>query len=147
MLDINATCAHLGPKCLQLLGVHALSGCDTTSYPYGKGKISALNTLNSGNFPGLAVVLGEEGATSNDLKEASMPFVHAMYGCRADTPMESARFSLFTKKKKNPKVTSLPPTYDNLMLHVLRSHLQVMLWKAAQKSAPPEESSDISRFG
>ena len=32
VLDINATCADLGQKCLQLLGMHALSGCDTTSY-------------------------------------------------------------------------------------------------------------------
>ena len=29
VLDINATCANLGPTCLQLLGMHALSGCDT----------------------------------------------------------------------------------------------------------------------
>ncbi len=42
VLNINATCANLGPKCLQLLGMHSLSGCDTTSYPYGKGKITAL---------------------------------------------------------------------------------------------------------
>ena len=34
VLDINATCADLGPQCLQLLGMHAISGCDTTSYPY-----------------------------------------------------------------------------------------------------------------
>ena len=34
VLDINATCADLGPQCLQLLGTHAISGCDTTSYPY-----------------------------------------------------------------------------------------------------------------
>ena len=33
ILNINATCATLGPKSLQLLGMHALSGCDTTSYP------------------------------------------------------------------------------------------------------------------
>ena len=32
VLDINATCADLGPRCLQLLGMHAISGCDTTSY-------------------------------------------------------------------------------------------------------------------
>ena len=37
-LDINATCTELRPKCLQLFGVHALSGCVTTSYLYGKGK-------------------------------------------------------------------------------------------------------------
>ena len=29
VLDINATCADLGPQCLQLLGIHAISGCDT----------------------------------------------------------------------------------------------------------------------
>ena len=36
ILDINATCADLGPQCLQLLGAHAINGCDTTSYPYAK---------------------------------------------------------------------------------------------------------------
>ena len=34
VLDITATCADLGPQRLQLLGMHAISGCDTTSYPY-----------------------------------------------------------------------------------------------------------------
>ena len=39
--DIHATCADISQKCLQLLGMHALSGCDTTFYPYGKGKVTA----------------------------------------------------------------------------------------------------------
>ena len=39
VLDINATYADLGQKCLQLLGMHALSGYDTTSYPYCKGRV------------------------------------------------------------------------------------------------------------
>ena len=34
VLYINATSVDLGPKCLQLLGMHALSGCNTTSYLY-----------------------------------------------------------------------------------------------------------------
>ena len=39
VLDINETVQRLGPrKCSQLLGIHALSGCDTVSYPFGKGK-------------------------------------------------------------------------------------------------------------
>ena len=32
VLDINSTFTDLGPKCLQLLGLHALSRCDTVSY-------------------------------------------------------------------------------------------------------------------
>ena len=35
VLDINATCANLGDTvCSQRLGAHALSGCDTVSYPF-----------------------------------------------------------------------------------------------------------------
>ena len=34
IIDINATCNELGPKCLKLLGMHALSGYDTVSYPF-----------------------------------------------------------------------------------------------------------------
>ena len=56
VLDTNATRFNLGPKSL-LLGTRALSGCDAVSYPYGKGNISTLNTLLTGNFPDLAHVL------------------------------------------------------------------------------------------
>ena len=39
VLDINETVQRLGPrKCSQRLGIHALSGCDTVSCPFGKGK-------------------------------------------------------------------------------------------------------------
>ena len=53
VVDINATCTELGPKCLQLIGMHVLSGCDTVSYPFNTGKISALNTLQAGDLSGL----------------------------------------------------------------------------------------------
>ena len=107
VLDINATCDELGSKCLQLLGMHAVSGCDTTSYPYGKGKVSALKTLLAGDFPGLADVLGEVGTTQADLMEAVKPFFVALYRQLPGTSMESARFMLFTKKKKSPKITNI----------------------------------------
>ena len=68
VLDVNATCAHLGrTACSQLLGAHAITGCDTVSYPFGKGKASMLNTLKEGDFPGLFDVLGEEGASQEGL--------------------------------------------------------------------------------
>ena len=46
-IDINATAMNLGTMCEQLLAVHALSGCDTVSYPYRKGKVSALSVLKN----------------------------------------------------------------------------------------------------
>ena len=45
---INATCVLLGSKCLQFPGMHAISGCDTVSCPFDKGKISALKILKAG---------------------------------------------------------------------------------------------------
>ena len=133
VLDINATCADLGPQCLQLIGMHVISGCDTTSYPYGKGKFSALKTMLDGDFPGLDDVLGEVGATHDDLLKTATPFSLALYGQPAETSIESARFPLYTLNKKSPKVTALPPPSPNLFLHVLRVHLQTMLWKAADQ--------------
>ena len=45
VLAIRATMDKLGCKCGQLPGMHALSDCATVSYPYGKGKKSALKVL------------------------------------------------------------------------------------------------------
>ena len=43
VLDVNETVQKLEPrKCSQLLGIHAMSGCDTVSHPFRKGRISAL---------------------------------------------------------------------------------------------------------
>ena len=50
-------------KCLRILGMHYLTGSDTTSYLYGKGKISGPKTLTSENFLGLYSALGEISAT------------------------------------------------------------------------------------
>ena len=59
VLDVNATCANLGSTvCSKLLGAHAITGCDTVSYPFGKGKASMLKTLKEGDFPGLFDVFG-----------------------------------------------------------------------------------------
>ena len=59
VLDINATVTALGDKCKGLLGMHALSGCDTVSYPNGRGKVSALRVLTQTDIDERDSVLGE----------------------------------------------------------------------------------------
>ena len=83
VLDINATCVDLGKKCLQLIGVRALRGCDTVLYPYE---------------------LSEVEATHIDLMEAAQTYFCALYRQPSGTSMENARFKLFTKKKKTTKI-------------------------------------------
>ena len=45
VINISETTSRLGGKCVTLLPIHVLTGCDSVSYPLGKGKISAANFL------------------------------------------------------------------------------------------------------
>ena len=146
VIYINSTCLLLGSKCLQLPGMHDISGCDTVSYPFNKGKISALNILKAGEFTALYEVLGEESATGADLMETGRRFFTAMYGQPEGTSMSLARYNLYTRKKGKPfRIMALPPTEANMLLHLKRVHLQVTLWKAADRQGPP--ILDITKFG
>ena len=53
------------------LYMHALSDCDTTSYPNGKGNVTALNTMVSGNYQCLAITGGID-TTHTELMNAAM---------------------------------------------------------------------------
>ncbi len=114
VLDVNATCAHMGSTvCSQLLGAHAITGCDTVSHPFGKGKASMLNTPREGDFPGLFDVLGEEGAAQEDLMAVGEHFFVALYGQPSGSSMTQARYNLYTRKQGKPmrimSLESLPP--------------------------------------
>ena len=147
VLDIHATEVKLGDKCGQLPGMHALSGCDTVSYPYGKGKKSALKVLMNNDIDGLQDVLGEPDISQGQLKAPAGAFFIALYGQKKTDSLNSARYKIYMSRKKPPPLKKLPPTDNNLQLNVLRAHLQMMLWKAADKRHPPVDARDIRRFG
>ena len=147
VLDINKTVERLGlRKCSQLLGVHVLSGCDTVSYPCGKGKKSVLKLLEI-DIPCLNQVLGQPGATHAQLKVTADSFFLPLYGQNSCMTMNDVHARFYRGRKKPPPLKKLLPTDVNLQLHVLRAHLQMLLWKAADKHDPPEEARDIANFG
>ena len=74
VLIINQTCTTLGSKCLQLLEMLPLTGYDTTSFPFNKGKVSALRVLEAGYFLGLFHVLREEDDMQWDLLEVGLSY-------------------------------------------------------------------------
>ena len=80
VLNINDIVAALGDRSLQLLGMHAVTCCDTVSYPFNKGKLTALSKLREGNFPELYSVVGEETATLEDLLKTGQTSIAALYG-------------------------------------------------------------------
>ena len=93
------TCEALGEKSLQHLGMLYLTGSDTTSYLYGKGKLKAINALQHGKFPGLDSVLGEQEATHADLMATVNKFMCFIYGVATGTSMGHARYHLNTKRE------------------------------------------------
>ena len=99
IIDINATCNELGPKCLKLLGMHALSGCDAVSYPFNKGKVAALNVLKAGNFPNVFDTLGEEGVSLDSVRETGRQFFAALHGQPSTLTMNEDRHRIYTRKK------------------------------------------------
>ena len=132
--------------CSQLLGAHALSGCDTVSYPFGKGNATVMKTLKADNFPGLFDVLGEKSATHADHMAVGQQFFAALYGQPTGTSMTQARYNMYTRKQGKPlSIMLLPPTDTNIYLHVQHAHLQMLLWEAADHQRPPDDS--ISEYG
>ena len=132
-LDINAICADLGQKCLQVLGMHGLSGYDTTSYFYVKGRVSAQNTMVSGNYQDLDTI-GDVGSTHIELMNAVMLFFVALYSQPPGLSMALARYNIFTKTKRNPKVLALYlKTSANLMQrNMSRSGKERQLWRSSR---------------
>ena len=125
-MDINATCTELVPKCLQLMGMNVLSGSDTVSYPFNKGKISAMNILQAGDFPELCQVMGEEGTRSDSIGTGQKLFA-ALYGQPLGTTTSEARYRIYSRKTGKPmRIMALSPTEENLYFHVRRAHLQMM---------------------
>lgn len=144
VLDINSTVHKLGDQCRSILAVHALSGCDTTSYPVGKGKVSALKAMSV--VPGdLLHFIGEEGATDLQIQEAVRAFFLALYNQKKSASVNVARYDIYRKRKTPPAPKTLPPTERNAHLHGQRAHLQVLLWKAADCPHPP--AVEITNFG
>ena len=92
VLDIRATVDNLGDKCGELLGMHALSGCDTVSYPCYKGKKSAFKVLANSDIPRLQDVLGEPDVSHDQIKATAGSFFLVLYNQKKAKSLSAARF-------------------------------------------------------
>ncbi|KAG0718168.1 hypothetical protein GWK47_052968 [Chionoecetes opilio] len=146
VLDINETVWGLGLRKCSNFSVSALSGCDTVSYPFVKGKLSAFKLLEI-DMPGLDQVLGQPSVTHAQLPETACTFFLPLYGQKSCTTMNDTRAHLYRCRKKPPPLKKLPPTDANLQLHVLRAHLQMLLGEGSGQCDPLLEARNIANFG
>ena len=118
VLNINLTVENLGEQCRSVLAMHALSGCDTISYP---------------------------GATDLQIIEAVRGFFLALYNQRKSASLDVGRYDIYRKRETPPALKTLPPTERNVHLHGGRAHLQVLLWTAGDHPDPPAVDSKFGR--
>ena len=82
----------LGPrKCSQRIGIHVLSGCDTVSYSFRKGKKSTLKLLDIDIYDH---VFGQAGITHARLNATANSFL-LFYGPKSCMTKNEARARVF----------------------------------------------------
>jgi hypothetical protein len=123
----------------------ALTGCDTVSSFFGKGKKSAWEAWNV--YPGVTDTLISLSQSVQEIDQASLHvlerFVIIMYDRTSDcTDLDTARKHLFTKKSK--LLESLPPTSSAFAEHVKRAIYQaVFCWCPCLDKTPKQQDPSL----
>ena len=129
--NIKETKSALGPEtCADILFVHAVLGCDTTSALHGIGKGLALKKiLIDAVFREQAQVFSQTDATKADIIAAGEKALVSLYRGRSNESLDSLRYSRFCQKITTGTTfvqpESLPPTTAAASHHSLRVYHQV----------------------
>ena len=102
VLGINDTVISLGAKCKGILATHALCGCDTTSFPCGRGKTMSLNVLMDNGFEDeLEATFGEEEVTHEHIMEIGSKFFLALYAQKQSPTLNAARYAIYSERESH----------------------------------------------
>ncbi len=129
--DIGAICSFLGTKVsLTLPSLHAITGCDTTSYLYKVGKVKILKKLiRNPVFCDLLESLGKsEALTVEDMQKIKEFTRKIIYSGKANETYIETRVRLY-KSMKVKSSMSLPPDPDSLFQVIKRAHHQAYFWQ------------------
>lgn len=142
VFNIRATQQALGDGTKSILFMHAMTGCDTTSALYNKGKATAHRRLKSNGHLKVAV-FNDAGASKADVCAAGEKFLLILYGGERFATLDECRYFAYTKAISIQSVSStfnlatLPPTSVAAQQHSLRTYLQVQQW--LENDLPPIE--------
>ena len=111
-----------------LIGLHALTGCDSIFGLYGKGKIKAATLMyKHQEYQTTLGNLGIEKTITNDLLEGIEMLVCHLYGQQNCKDVNAARYNAFLLGATAEQ--QLPPTKDALTKHVMRANYQAAIWR------------------
>lgn len=135
---------HFGSEvCEQLLFIHAVSGCDTTSRLFGIGKgIAMKKCLASKSVQECSQVFNSESSTADQVTTAGEKALLVLYGGKPEDTLNTLRYKKFCEKTatKTTQLQSevLPPTVAAARFHSLRVYLQIQQWKGCTTLSPTD---------
>ena len=104
-----------------------MTGCDSTSAFYGKGKERPWKTLQSHQeFRQTFSHLGNLERVSEELINSLNKFVCLLYNDEVSTNVDECRYNLFKSGKCSDE--TLPPNFDSLLKHMERANFQATIW-------------------
>ena len=146
-IPVHAISLSIGRSlCKALPGLHALTGCDSTSAFYGIGKKKAWNVVETSNdFQTAIGKLGQTVTFSRALEKMCKKIVCRFYTSapQSGTNVNSVRHWLFCQKRYTNE--NLPPTRDSSIMHLKRVNFQSMVW--ARSLQPMQNLPTLSGNG
>lgn len=124
-----------------ILFLHAISGCDTTSAPFGNGKKKVLQVYKANpKLTEILAVFKNPEANSNQIMEAGEKFLAKLYGGTNAVNLDDLRYKSFSSTVGKPKcqLARLPPTRDAAKYHSFRTYLQVQVWMGSDAKLPSD---------
>lgn len=133
--------------CDAILGLHAFTGCDSTSCFAGKGKLKALKLLKENtNFQNTFSRLGKSSDVCQMDQKSIETFVCKLYGKTSHTSVNKVRYDKMRQSYKGRKslltsskgldLSKMPPCQDVLLLHTQRANYQTQIWRASYVTYP-----------
>lgn len=146
LLSIDTIISHHGPDLSKyIVGLHAMSGCDTTSAFVRKGKVKPLKiTKKHKDFVNAFSELGKEENVSEEVLTVLEQFVCCLYGKQCDN-INKLRYEKVQQKFTSRKLLSdtegtdmslLPPCQSSLIMHIKRVNHQAFVWKNSHVQFP-----------
>jgi len=145
--DIQETKQNLGDSiCKDILFLHAILGCDTTSKVYGIGKGVVLKMHDKcEEFRNAAAVFDKHptDVTKNEIEHAGEESLLCLFKGEIRQGLDNLRVQKFTEKVAksltfvDPKI--LPPTSGSAKYHSYRVYLQIQEWKGGDEKLNPVE--------
>ncbi len=121
------------PVCDNLLFMHAILGCDSTSSVHGIGKGSILKKVQNQSFCDAAATFLRHDSSKESVIQAGEKAMIIIYGDNKETSLDELRYKKFCNKTATGmaavQLKTLPPTSAAMAFHSQRVYYQVQEWK------------------